>query len=538
MSAQHTVAEAFADALVRHCVTRMFGVPGGGSSLDVIAAAAARGIPFVLARTENGAVMMAGATAELSGTPGVALTTKGPGLANGANGAAYAMLDRAPVLMVTDGFTPKQLAYITHQVFDQKAMLAPVMKGHGRLEGDDAAQEIETLIQTALAPRRGPVHVELTGPAARREVAPFAGGARAEAGIAGDVDALRARIAAAKRPVVVAGLEACRPEAADALRRLCAGLGCAGLVTYKAKGTIADDDPAYAGIFTGGAAEGPCVSSADLIVLYGMDPVELILQPWPYDIPVVEMSTAPHPVHYCAREASVYGPLDAVVGALGPLQPAPGWREGEAHAFRDTQRAALAYPSTGNLLSPQEVVERAAAHAARRPGPLPRIAVDAGAHMFSATMFWPCREPGDILISNGLATMAYALPAGIAAALHDPARGAVVFTGDGGLLMCLGELATAAQYGANVTVVVFNDASLSLIDVKQQSRKLAPDGVRWERPDFAGTARGLGFEAWRADSAETLETALAAAMAHDGPALVDAWIDPRGYGAQLKASRG
>ena len=82
-------------------------------------------------------------------------------------------------------------------------------------------------------------------------------------------------------------------------------------------------------------------------------------------------------------------------------------------------------------LAPQAVVEIAQA-ACRRAGADPRIAVDAGAHMFPATTFWQAGRPGDLLISNGLATMGFALPAGIAAALHDPARGALVFTGDGG----------------------------------------------------------------------------------------------------------
>ncbi|MEQ8349387.1 MAG: thiamine pyrophosphate-binding protein [Sneathiellaceae bacterium] len=534
-----TVAEAFAERLAAHGVARIFGLPGGGSSLDVIAACAARGIPFVLSRTESGAVMMAGATAELSGAPGVALTTKGPGVANGANGVAYAMLDRAPVLLVTDGFTPAQTAYVTHQVFDQAAMVAPVTKRHGRLEGAEPVAEIDALIETALAPRRGPVHVELTGAAARRRIAaPAAGRAPAAPALAGDVEALRARIAAARRPVVVVGLEGCRPAAAAAIRRLCGELGCAALTTYKAKGVIAEDDPAYAGIFTGGAAEAPCVSSADLIVLAGLDPVELILQPWPYDLPVVELSAAPHPVHYVAPAVSVHGPIEQIVAALGAMPRAAGWSESEIAGHRDSLRGLLAYPSSGNLLSPQEVVQAAARRAAADRAAMPRIAVDAGAHMFSANTFWPCAAPGDILISNGLATMAYALPAGIAAALHDPGRGAVAFTGDGGLLMCLGELATAVQYGAALTVIVFNDGSLSLIDIKQQSRGLPSEGVRWERTDFAAVARGMGLQAWRADDAGSLDTALAQAYAADGPTLVDAWIDPRGYGAQLKASRG
>ena len=69
--------------------------------------------------------------------------------------------------------------------------------------------------------------------------------------------------------------------------------------------------------------------------------------------------------------------------------------------------------------------------------------------MFPCTTFWQAERPGDLLISNGLATMGFALPAGIAAALHDPGRGALAFTGDGGLLMALGELATATTLAAS-----------------------------------------------------------------------------------------
>ena len=79
-------------------------------------------------------MIMASATAELTGSIGVALTTKGPGVASAANGAACALLDRAPVVLVTDGFTEQQSGFITHQFIDQKALLAPVTKGHSRLE--------------------------------------------------------------------------------------------------------------------------------------------------------------------------------------------------------------------------------------------------------------------------------------------------------------------------------------------------------------------------------------------------------------------
>ncbi len=99
-----------------------------------------------------------------------------------------------------------------------------------------------------------------------------------------------------------------------------------------------------------------------------------------------------------------------------------------------------------------------------------RLTVDAGAHMFSALARWPADEPFGVLKSNGLSTMAFALPAAIASALQAPGRPVAAITGDGGLMMCLAELATAVERRCPLVIVVLNDAALSLIDIKQQQR--------------------------------------------------------------------
>jgi acetolactate synthase-1/2/3 large subunit len=165
-----TVAQMIAQRLKTFGVRRMFGVPGGGSSLDLIEAAAGQEIEFHLTKREDSAVMMAATTAELTGTLGVALTTKGPGVANAANGVAFAALDRAPVVVFTDGFSPQLQSYVTHQYFDQKAMLEPVTKGYSLLIGSDPSAEFDRLVALAWQPPFGPIHIELTGPAARQKI--------------------------------------------------------------------------------------------------------------------------------------------------------------------------------------------------------------------------------------------------------------------------------------------------------------------------------------------------------------------------------
>lgn len=534
-----SVAQLLATAFAAHQVERLFGVPGGGSSLDVIDAAATEGIGFVLTRTESAAAMMAAVTAELTNTLGVALTTKGPGTASAANGVAYASLDRSPLMLLGDGFNPEEQRYVTHQAFDQRSLLAPLTKGHSRLEDAAAGEDIARLINLALTPPSGPVFVELTGAAAQATSVTAARFQRAEppavvdeTGLAHAAQLLSDSI----RPVMVVGLEARAANAAAATRSLAAALACPVLTTYKAKGVISDAAAQYVGIFTGGAAESDCLERADLILLCGVDPVEFIRKPWHYQAPAIDIAHARHQIHYLEPAVGLYGSLAEHMTRLAEDATDSAWSDAEIRGLRRGMAARLQYPTSAGL-GPQQVVELAAAAAQSLPI-MPRITVDAGAHMFSAMAFWPCAAPFDVLISNGLATMAFALPAAIAAALQQPDRPVIAFTGDGGLLMCLGELSTAAEQGARIIVIVFNDRSLSLIDIKQQQRGFPTRGVRWGKPDFAQVMEGLGGRGYRVDSLRDYETALAQALRGDGPALIDVDIDPSGYPAQLKALRG
>jgi acetolactate synthase-1/2/3 large subunit len=143
-----------------------------------------------------------------------------------------------------------------------------------------------------------------------------------------------------------------------------------------------------------------------------------------------------------------------------------------------------------------------------------------------------------MLISNGLSTMGFALPAAIGAALLDRSQQTVALTGDGGLLMCAGELLTAAREGLPIVTIVFNDASLSLIEIKQQARALPAAGVALGAVDWAKMAESVGVAAWTAADEPSLDRAIAEAQARGGPALIDAKIDRANYGAMLRAVRG
>ena len=104
-------------------------------------------------------------------------------------------------------------------------------------------------------------------------------------------------------------------------------------------------------------------------------------------------------------------------------------------------------------------------------------------------------------------------------------------------MMCLAELSTAARLGCRLTVIVLNDAALSLIDVKQQRRQDRPIGVRYPAVDFAALAMGQGCRAWKVGPHKPLQPAINSALAHDGASLIDVEVDPEPYGDQLAALR-
>ena len=536
MPRKSTLARALVRALRARGVGRAFGVPGSGACLDVIAAAHDEGIDFVLTQSESAAAILAAVTAELSGAPGVVITGLGPGATSAVNGIAYAALERAPVVLLSDCADAGTEPWATYQRIDQGALYAPLTKAYSRLRAEDGGAAIEHLLDTALAHPRGPVHVDLGASQASAEVAdPTPATAKSDLATPdeSEVAAARTLLSNCQRPVIVAGLEARDDGSSEALRALAEALDCPVLVTYKAKGVISDGDRRIVGLFTGATVEADCLEGADLIVFYGLDPVEVIPRPWRYAARILNLSPVAHLLP-AEPAASLVGPLARSADALLDAARTSAWTVAEVAALKDSFRRRVAIPAGAGGRSAQAVVE---AVAAARP-PEARLTIDSGAHMFSAMTFLDANAPGDVLTSNGLSTMAYALPAAIAAALHDPERGAVALIGDGGMMMCLSELATARRLGCRVTVVVFNDAALSLIDIKQRKRGLESRGVRYPRIDFAAAARALGCRAWSVGQGEALAPVLAEAFSGDGPTLIDVAVDPSGYAAQLDALRG
>src|ERR1700680_404122 len=152
MSASQRSAAAIVGALSEAGTRLLFGIPGGGPNLDVVGAAAASGLRFILAHGETAATIMAATCADLTGAPGAVVVTRGPGLASAVNGIAHASLDRLPIIVIADTVRSAEANRISHQRLDQAALGRSVAKAAvtvgGRLAGDAAA----AAVRLALAP--------------------------------------------------------------------------------------------------------------------------------------------------------------------------------------------------------------------------------------------------------------------------------------------------------------------------------------------------------------------------------------------------
>ena len=541
-----TVADLIVDGLVRAEVPRLFGVPGGGSNLEVLEAARVRGLPFVLCHQEWAACIMAAVTGELTGRPGAVLSTLGPGVTASATGLAHARLDRSPLIYVSDRHPAGVLQFATHQYVDHGAHVGAIAKDSVSVGADSAAHWVAHAVRLALTEPRGPVHLDLPADVAGRSAVPAATSVTPAPlpPLDGElVERAAAMIRAARRPLVIAGL-GCRAADAKWLRAFAEALPTPVLTTYKAKGAIPDPHPLALGIFTGGALEEPLVRRADLIIAFGLDTVELIPRPWAYTAPVLSLTRCPaaEPRLQAPGGGAYFTPALEVVGEPGSIledlagrllgRARADWDVAEVDRIRRERHAALEVPVPG--LAPHRVVQMTRELTAG--GSI--ATVDAGAHMFPATAYWHALEPGELLISNGLATMGFALPAAIAAQLVHPHRRVICFTGDGGLMMVAAELETVARLGLPIVIVVFNDEALSLIEVKQEQKGFEGVSMRYAGPDLRALARAFGLRAFTATDEATLHQALIGAQTAPGPALIDARIDASGYRRMLEIVRG
>ena len=532
-----TTVEVLADAFLACGTPFIVGHPGG-ETVELMDAARARDMRYILMKQEVAGAMLAATWGEITGSPGVCTSTRGPGAANMVNGVAHAWLDRAPLVALTDQYPRHTYETGLRQVLDVQRLYAPITKWRTTLDARSVRTQIRRALRTAAAPAPGPVHIDVPADQTRADAVETAGGPPLlgeRVAIEPGADGLRVplrMLRRAARPIVLAGLGVLWDEASDRLVAFAERLGAPVLTTAKVKGAIPEDHPLRAGCVIGGLIERDLVSRSDLIVAVGLDGVELQPKPWPYPIPVLSLACVPSLDALVPFAAEVVGDLRLLLGRLAELAPeGSGWGAAAAARFRSDVARALDLPTAG--LSPQRAVE-----VARNVLPRGTVATcDAGASRLLVVQKWLSFGPREFLASNGLGSMGYAIPGALAARLAWPDRPVVAFAGDGGLLMAVAELQTSVRENLPIIVVVFDDEEIGLIRVKQEIKGIARFGVGVGGLHWTALAEGFGADGVVVETEHQLGDALNAAVASGRTTLVAARIDGSAYVDQFNALR-
>lgn len=530
-----TGAEALIRCLLSAGIDQAFGIPGGAALTLYDALYAHRDrMRFVLARHEQGATHMADGYARATGRPAAVFVTSGPGATNTVTGIMAAYMDSIPLLVVTGQATRGMLGKDAFQETDVFNLTMPIVK-HSYLvkSADDVPRAVREAVYIATSGRPGPVLIDVPQDVAQEPcTAPLEG----EVDLPGYHPAVRSYraedvataarwLAAAKRPVLLAGHGAVLSGSADELRRLAEAARAPVAVTLLAKGVMPDSHPLCLGMpgMHGTAWANLALPACDLLLCLGARFDDRILG---------------ERGDFCPGARIVHVDLDP--SEFGKMTPADLRCQGDVRAFLQDllPRVARRCDSADWLAEIERNRKRFAPKTAKHGGIRPPLVFDAlnrllagrkatlvtdvGQHQMWAAQGYRCERPGRFLTSGGGGAMGYGLPAAIGAQLARPRETVVAVVGDGGFQMTMCELATVANQRLPVKILVMENRELGMVRQWQdllcggRHSAVALDG----NPDFAKLAAAYGIAAWRVKRPADVERTLRRALGTDGPALV------------------
>ncbi len=514
-------------------VEYIFGLPGE-ETLDLMESLRTSSIRFILARHEQAAAFMADAHGRLTGKPGVCMSTLGPGATNLLTGVADAFLDKSPLVVITGQADLKRIHKESHQYIDIVEMYKSVTKWNGRIESPDVIPEmVRKAFKVAATEKPGPTHLELPENVAAMEV-----GEMYRTMIepihprrsSPDRQSLRKAaelIEKARFPLILAGHGVVRKAAGNRLRTF-AELFCIPVVTtFMGKGGISAESRSCIG--TLGLAEDRQIadvfSQADLIIAVGYDLVEYGPKYWnpklDKKIIHIDFTTSEVDLHY-VPEVEIISDIRETLELLQGVMSTNKTCEFHISARREFVEG---FEREGKVDSWPPRPPRIIYGIRKVLGQDDILISDVGSCKFWAAKFYPVYRNNTFILSNGFASMGFALPSAIVAKLINQDRNVVALCGDGGFLMNLQDLETACRLKLNVVVVIFNDNGYNLIKWKSEKKFGASFGVEFSNPDFVRLAESFGATGIKLQSSKEFENVLMDALTKTVPVIIDVPID-------------
>jgi acetolactate synthase I/II/III large subunit len=534
MSSEHpgstpeTVARLLVRCLENEGVEVVFGLPGE-ETIPLVDALADSPIRFVTVRDERGAAFMADTYGRLSGKAGVCLATLGPGAINLLLGVTNAQMDGHPLVAITAQAGLDRIFKESHQVVDLVRLFRPVTKWGEMLIAPATAPElVRKAFKQAQTERPGATAVIIPEDVGRLEAEedPLPVNRPMDpAPSVGQVDRAARVLNQARRAVVLAGPGIWREGAGAALVRFAEALDLPVATTFLGKGVFPDDHPNALGTlgFIVHDYTNFDFDRADVVVAVGYDLVEYPPEQWnpKRDKQIIHIHRTVAEVDACytlavGLQGSIAGSLDAIAR----VADAPDW---DRPPIRNLLQEELerGKDDEGFPLKPQRIVAEIRGAMGRED----IVLCDTGALKMWMGRLYPCYAPETCLISNGLATMAFALPGALAAKIALPDRKVLATMGDGAFLMAAAELETAIREGLHIVVLVWVDGSYGLIRWKQELEVGRAEAVDFGNPDFVRFAESFGAKGYSVGSPAELGPILRAALDDEAVSVIACPVD-------------
>lgn len=483
---------------------------------------------LITTRQEGGAAMMAAAAGQLTGRPGIAMVTRGPGATNASIGVHIANQDGSPMVLLVGQVPTTELGMRAFQEIDYRSMYADVAKAVLQVElADRIPEQVARAYDLAISGEPGPVVLSLpedvlmtptSAPIEAPVEPPVSGIASAQ------IERVTSLLAGAERPLVLVGGSRWTPAAVDGLRAFAEAGHYPVATTARCQDLIDNRSPAYVGTLglrtTPGLAE--AAAQADVVLLIGSRPDGLTITdaPWLRSGHAAHRLLHVHPdpdalQHVRRAEIGIAADPAAFVDALAGHAPAAAEDTRWLQRLQQVRKEAAGVPLPGG--DPSAYMDALNA----RLDADAILSAGAGSYTGWHQRFHSyTRYPSQLASRAG--AMGYGLPAAIAAKLLEPEREVVAFAGDGCFAMNGQELSTAVRYGLGLTVVVVNNATFgTILGHQQRIFPGRPSGTTLENPDFAALARAYGAHGVSVSSPDEFATALDERPGGDVPSLIE-----------------
>ncbi|NTU30296.1 thiamine pyrophosphate-binding protein [Brevibacillus sp. HB1.1] len=519
------VAQFLTEQLIRWGVKRIYGVAGDGifAWLDQIAKQS--DIQYIACKHESAAAMMASAEAKLTGIPAVCTATMGPGFVNLLNGLADAHTDRAPVIAITGQVETYKLGGAYKQFISQEDMIRPISFYSTTITHPDAIQSVLHKAFVTAMQQKGVTHLSICKDVFTQSTSDAVLPAlpRIPHAIYPDrmeIELACEQVAKAQKPLILLGIGA--RKLADSCVKLAEQLGAGVLLSLGAKGAVDESHPLVIGGWGEGGSETTlhALAEADLLLILGASwfPRAFL----PKKLSVIQVDHQPGSIHAHPYLQSVTAELDDVLPIwmrrLQSRRQDDAWQEQikrwHGEFGEETEQAVIQQVS--EQVKPQTLMHTLGGVVNEDA----IIVLDTGEHTiwFNRAFRGKKQTP---LFSGKWRTMGFGLPAAVAAKLTYPEKQVVCVAGDGGLQMNLAELMTAAELQLPIVILVVNNGTLGLEEVKMSQAGLIPFGVKLRNPDFQQLANACGISGKVVKEVHTLESVLREALAADQLTLVD-----------------